>query len=210
MIVKWSGYNWGQETELKSEGRDRGWVNEQFMEITLVFIYYIAHMLSFLEIKRCLFPLIVNCINYLSLRSGCLFSVLCGVGVLYELSSLGCKEKIFRIEYSGNIFPIKKVTEYHCARQNNATSISNLQNLWTCHLSWQNGLCRWDLVKDFEMGRLACIIQVVHAKLLQSCLTLCDTMDCSPRGSSVHGIFQARILEWIAISFSRWFQVDPM
>ena len=41
------------------------------------------------------------------------------------------------------------------------------------------------------------------AKLLQSCLTLCDTMDHSPPGSSVHGIFQARILEWIAISSSR-------
>ena len=34
----------------------------------------------------------------------------------------------------------------------------------------------------------------------QSCLTLCDPMDCSPPGSSVHGILQARILEWIAIS----------
>ena len=37
----------------------------------------------------------------------------------------------------------------------------------------------------------------------QSCLTLCDPMDCSPPGSSVHGILQARILEWVAISFSR-------
>ena len=36
-----------------------------------------------------------------------------------------------------------------------------------------------------------------------SCLTLCDPMDCSPLGSSVHGIYQARILEWVAISFSR-------
>ena len=36
-----------------------------------------------------------------------------------------------------------------------------------------------------------------------SCLTLCDPMDCSLPGSSVHGIFQARILEWVAISFSR-------
>ena len=35
------------------------------------------------------------------------------------------------------------------------------------------------------------------------CLTLCDSMDCSPPGSSVHGILQARILEWVAISFSR-------
>ena len=36
----------------------------------------------------------------------------------------------------------------------------------------------------------------------QSCPALGDTMDCSPPGFSVHGIFQARILEWVAISFS--------
>ena len=43
----------------------------------------------------------------------------------------------------------------------------------------------------------------MSAKSLQSCLTLCDSMDCSPSGSSVHGISQARILEWVAISSSR-------
>ena len=37
----------------------------------------------------------------------------------------------------------------------------------------------------------------------QLCRTFCDPMDCSPPGSSVHGIFQARVLEWVAISFSR-------
>ena len=37
----------------------------------------------------------------------------------------------------------------------------------------------------------------------QSCLTLCDTMDCSPPGSSDHGILQARTLDWVAIPFSR-------
>ena len=37
----------------------------------------------------------------------------------------------------------------------------------------------------------------------QSCPILCNPMDCSPPGSSVHGISQARILEWIAISFSK-------
>ena len=37
----------------------------------------------------------------------------------------------------------------------------------------------------------------------QSCPALCDPMDCSPPGSSVHGIFQARILEWDSIAFSR-------
>ena len=42
----------------------------------------------------------------------------------------------------------------------------------------------------------------MHAKLVQSCPTLCDPMDCSPPGSPVHGILQATMLEWVAISFS--------
>ena len=42
----------------------------------------------------------------------------------------------------------------------------------------------------------------VHAKSLQSCLTLYDPMNCSLPGSSIHGILQARILEWAAIAFS--------
>ena len=42
----------------------------------------------------------------------------------------------------------------------------------------------------------------MHAKLLQSCLTLCYPMDCGPSGSSVQGILQGRILEWVGISFS--------
>ena len=40
----------------------------------------------------------------------------------------------------------------------------------------------------------------VHAKWLRSCLTLCDPMDCSPPGSSVHGILQARVLQWVDFS----------
>ena len=42
-----------------------------------------------------------------------------------------------------------------------------------------------------------------ESEVAQSCPTLCDPLDCSPPGSSVHGILQARILEWAAISFSR-------
>ena len=41
------------------------------------------------------------------------------------------------------------------------------------------------------------------AKSLQSCLTLCDPIESSPQGSSVHGIFQARILEWVTRPSSR-------
>ena len=51
------------------------------------------------------------------------------------------------------------------------------------------------------------IALISHARkwseVAQLCSTLCDPMDCSPPGSSVHGILQARILEWVAISFSR-------
>ena len=43
----------------------------------------------------------------------------------------------------------------------------------------------------------------VHAKLLQLCLTRCNPMDCSLPGSSVHGIFQTRILEWVVMPSSR-------
>ena len=43
----------------------------------------------------------------------------------------------------------------------------------------------------------------VLAKSLQSCLTLCDPLDCNPPGSSAHGISQASMLAWVAISFSR-------
>ena len=39
-------------------------------------------------------------------------------------------------------------------------------------------------------------------RVAQACLTLCDPMDCSLQGCSVHGTFQARVLEWVAISFS--------
>ena len=48
------------------------------------------------------------------------------------------------------------------------------------------------------------ISEVKWSEVAQSCPILCDPMDCSLPGSSVHGIFQARILEWVAISFSKY------
>ena len=49
-----------------------------------------------------------------------------------------------------------------------------------------------------------------ESEVTQPCLTLCSSMDCSPPGSSVHGILQARILEWVAIPFptQSWTQVS--
>ena len=55
------------------------------------------------------------------------------------------------------------------------------------------------------VGVWVCMVvcECVCVLVAQSCLTLCDSMDCSPPGSSVHGILQARILEWVAMPSSR-------
>ena len=49
---------------------------------------------------------------------------------------------------------------------------------------------------------LQCVKVKCESEVTQSCPTLCDPMDCILPGSSVHGIFQARVLEWVAIAFS--------
>ena len=55
-----------------------------------------------------------------------------------------------------------------------------------------------------EFSALLCHhVKESESEVAQSCLTLCDPMDCSPPRSFVHGIFQARVLEWLALSFSR-------
>ena len=56
-------------------------------------------------------------------------------------------------------------------------------------------------MKSVPVGILY-VICATAAKLLQSCLTLCDPIDGSPLGSAIPGILQARTLEWVAISFS--------
>ena len=60
--------------------------------------------------------------------------------------------------------------------------------------------------KTLALTRRAFVSKVVSeckCKVARSCLTPCDPMDCSPTGFPVHEIFQARVLEWVAISFSR-------
>ena len=58
---------------------------------------------------------------------------------------------------------------------------------------------RLDIIRDLLVG----ITSPLESEVAQLCPTLCDPVDCSPPGSSVHGILQARVLEWVAISFSR-------
>ena len=65
---------------------------------------------------------------------------------------------------------------------------------------WLNGCHHRHLPQPYPGGLFP---SFVCGKLLQLCLTFCDPTDCSPRGSSVHGIFQANILEWVAMPSSR-------
>ena len=58
-------------------------------------------------------------------------------------------------------------------------------------------------LKGIIVGRIFISSSAATVHLLLSCPTLCDPLDCSPPGSFVHGILQARTLEWVAISFSR-------
>ena len=52
------------------------------------------------------------------------------------------------------------------------------------------------------MMRLSTLVES-ESEVAQLCLTLSDPMDCRPPGSSIHGILQARVLEWVAIAFSK-------
>ena len=59
----------------------------------------------------------------------------------------------------------------------------------------------WEIPQTEEPGRLQSM--GLQSEVAQSCPTLCDPVDCSLPGFSVHGILQPRILEWFTISFSR-------
>ena len=67
----------------------------------------------------------------------------------------------------------------------------NIYKKWETQAFWMN--------LGIFVRKINGIFKVLVSQL---CLTLCDPMDCSPPGSSVRKIFQARILEWVAISFS--------
>ena len=65
---------------------------------------------------------------------------------------------------------------------------------------WKYGITRKQNKTTLALFRTLLTFSVL---VVQSCLTLSDPMDCSLPGSSAHGIFQARVLEWVAIAFSK-------
>ena len=88
------------------------------------------------------------------------------------------------------------------------------QSLNVCEVRRRMRLCCKDRCPPHLLLELQ-VSQKCESEVIQSCLTLCNPMDCSLPGSPIHGIFQARVLEWVAISFSRgsfwprnWIQVS--
>ena len=85
------------------------------------------------------------------------------------------------------------------ATKNNAGKLSNQRKIELNHhqLLYSKLNSKWVMEVHIKEGTYD-IIQIVRTcSVAQSCPTLCDPMDCSPLGSSVHGILQARILEWL-------------
>ena len=92
------------------------------------------------------------------------------------------------------------------------TEAEEIKKRWQVYIGelYKKSLNDWDngVVTNLEPDILKCEVKwaflaaAAAAKSLQSCPTLCDPIDDSPPGSPIPGILQARILEWVAISFS--------
>ena len=75
--------------------------------------------------------------------------------------------------------------------------------IWSCKkLNMTERLSTAEIIPDCPWQNTE-VLYSEKSEVAQSCPTLCDPMDCNLPGSSIHGIFQARILGWVAISFSR-------
>ena len=95
---------------------------------------------------------------------------------------------------------------YPCVVAAAPTSLQSCQTLQPHRRQPTRLLCPWDSPgKNTGVGYhflLQCMKVKSESEVVQSCPTLSDPMDCSLSGFSVHGIFQARVLEWVAIAFS--------
>ena len=111
------------------------------------------------------------------------------------------KGKLYKLSWRMNIIKkdcCKPETTDLYSPQSIRQGYSPLTPLWCANSSSITVAGRNDML---ELS--AFVTQCMHAKSLQSCPTLCDPVDCSQPGSSVHGFLQARILEWIAMPSSR-------
>ena len=140
-----------------------------------------------------------------------------------EHSNLGFRHHVSVYWLWLSSFPLTRTLWLYWAHLNNpgVSKFQDFQSLFPCEINTLMGCCDWDTDLFGEVGQysahqrlqqhlrflpaLAAIFiwWESESEVAQSCPTLCDPMDCSPADSLVHGIFQAWILEWVAISFSR-------
>ena len=107
-----------------------------------------------------------------------------------NLSLLHCRQILYHLshQYRANIICSMLIVGKLKQKKKKRNCKNNVGYIWN------------NLVKMTPAAAAAAA--AAAAKSLQSCLTLCDPIDSSPPGSAVHGILQARTLEWVAISFS--------
>ena len=144
--------------------------------------------------------------QFLSLRAWLPEILLCIIVI--QGTSLVVQWVRFRFSMQGEqVWSLVRPLGYHIPHgqgtktQNRSNVVTNsTKTLRMVHIQKKKKLTR-DLAKmSFKFSRSGvCKL----AQLLPVCLTLCDPMDCSPLGSSVHGILQTRILKWVAMSSTR-------
>ena len=114
---------------------------------------------------------------------------------LHQRETLNSYSTVKFLKIFLKLFPHETSLQYLRDESNILPSSSHLQHAKTCFKLAPTDLSSLPATLSSDPLSAA-------AKSLQSCPTLCDPMDCSLRGSTVHGIFQARVLEWGAIAFS--------
>ena len=112
---------------------------------------------------------------------------------MYHLREVDQNEKIEELSTDANKMWDKGRTEAYASEEKKNQQKDQGENQY-------NGMYYTEQ-KTFKESSLS--VSVVKSEVTQLCLTLCDPMDCRLPGFSVHGIFQAIVLEWVVISFSR-------
>ena len=117
--------------------------------------------------------------------------------------------RLFLLLYHSKDPLIWQPLKYWCPRSKYSPFIlNNVSSQFRLH-SWfkptTHLLTSTSVFPAYTLVLNSCVIYLIAVSCLvdKSCLTLCEPMDCSPTGSSIHGILLARKLKWVAISFSR-------